>query len=530
MRESNSSRARARRRVGFLGTALVLVAATGSWQFATAAESDSADRSLTRDLNQLLNSPEFADGQASVLVSDAEGDVLYEHGSDERLMPASTTKLFTSAAALHVLGPDHRFETRVLADATPSDGTVSGDLYLEGGGDPTTLASDYRNLAEQVAEAGVRTVHGDLVADDDWFDDERSNSWWTIGSESDYYAAQVSALTVAPDDDYDSGTVRLDIAPGARPGERPELTLRPRTSYVDIVNQARTGDPDGDSTISVEREHGTNRIVVQGTVPADADAFSKWVPVDEPTGYAADVFARALRQEGIELAGDVTTGNTPRDVERLAVHRSMPLEDLLVPFLKLSNNLHAEHLVKQLGQEEHGEGSWDAGLRAVGDAVADLGVETDRISLQDGSGLGRASIVSSRQIVNLLQGVRDQHWFESWHRALPIAGAPDRLVGGTLSGRMVDTAAENNLHGKTGSLTGVSALAGYVTTADDERLTFSVIHNNHQGADAKALEDALAVRLAEHSADADEQPTVRLRDLESDGPAAELECSWVKAC
>ncbi|CAM5452673.1 D-alanyl-D-alanine carboxypeptidase/D-alanyl-D-alanine-endopeptidase OS=Streptomyces alboniger OX=132473 GN=dacB PE=3 SV=1 [Streptomyces alboniger] len=155
-------------------------------------------------------------GAASVVVADAaSGDLLYQHRPSGRLMPASNTKLLTSAAAMELLGPEHRFTTDVLAHGARRGNVLHGDLYLRGTGDPTTLAKDYDGLAAKIAGSGVRRISGRLVADDTRFDARRIGDTWG-DDESAYYAAQISALSVAPDTDYDTGTVVVEVSPGAR--------------------------------------------------------------------------------------------------------------------------------------------------------------------------------------------------------------------------------------------------------------------------------------------------------------------------
>lgn len=485
---------------------------------------------LSADLDEILADARLDGGQASVVVRDAETDeVLYDHDGGIRLMPASNEKLFTSAAALDLLGPDYTFDTTVAATARQQGPVLRGDLYLRGTGDPTLLAADYAELAAQVAGAGIGLVTGSVVADDSWFDAQRLGTDWAWDDEPYYYAAQVSALTVAPDTDYDAGTVIVEVAPGAAADAPATITVVPATDYVRIVNRTTTTAEGGETDVVVEREHGTNRIVVSGTI-APGDSVSEWSSVWEPTGYAADVFADALAAEGVQVLGRTELGVTPDAARTVASHESMPLGELMVPFLKLSNNGHAEVLIKAIGRELAGEGSWAAGLEIVAGQFESYGVNTATISTRDGSGLSRRNLVPPAEVATLLDAVQDKPWFDAWYEALPIAGAQDRMVGGTLRSRMRGTPAEGNVHAKTGSLTGATSLSGYVTDADGDRLIFSVIFNDYLSGKPSDLEDRIAVRLAAFTED--ESAAARMRIPEP--PAVELpddvECSWVKAC
>ncbi|MEU6204436.1 D-alanyl-D-alanine carboxypeptidase/D-alanyl-D-alanine-endopeptidase [Micromonospora musae] len=480
--------------------ALVAAAATAGAPGATAEAPAPSLTRLNATLDTILADPRLAGAQASVVVADAEtGETLYNRNGDRRLVPASNTKLLTSTAALALLGPEHRFSTEVRTSGKHRGSVLTGDLYLRGGGDPTMLAADYDALAAQVAAAGVRVVTGDLVADDTRFDHTRLGPDWTWDDEPWYYAAQVSALTVAPDTDYDAGTVIVHAAPGKRAGAAAVLTTTPQTGYLRFDNRAKTV-ADGETSISFEREHGSNTIVVTGQIAAGAEPASDWVTVWEPTGYAADVFRTALRRHGVRVLGATVPGRpTPAGSTTVARHDSMTLAELMVPFLKLSNNGHAEVLTKEIGRVVSGSGSWPAGIAAIDEWVAGTGVDTAALRQRDGSGLSRRNMIPAGEFVDLLAAVRTEPWFDAWYAALPIAGEPERFVGGTLRSRMQGTPAAGNVHAKTGSLTGASGLSGYVTDADGRVLVFSILLNNYLASSVKGLEDQIAVALAGHS-------------------------------
>jgi D-alanyl-D-alanine carboxypeptidase/D-alanyl-D-alanine-endopeptidase (penicillin-binding protein 4) len=493
---------------------------------------------LGRDLDAILRDGRLSGARAGLVVRNADtGAVLYSRDSATREQPASNGKLLSSAAALEVLGPDYRFGTTVATDGVRHGAVLDGNLYLRGTGDPTMLAGDYADLAAQVAASGIRTVRGDLVADDTWFDDVRLAPGWAWDDEPYYYDAQISALTIAPDTDYDAGSVIVRVAPAAA-GQPATVTLDPPTDDLRVENGATTGAPGSASTVSVDREHGGNTIRVTGSVPAGAAADQEYLAVWNPTAFVASVFRRALAEHGVRVAGRTGYRATPAGARTLAGHESMPLSRLLVPFLKLSNNIHAETLVKAAGRKVSGQGSWDAGTRALAGALGGLGVDAAALLMVDGSGLSRMDQVAPDDLAALLLGARGKPWFAAWYDALPIAGDPDRMVGGTLRNRMVGTPAAGNVHAKTGSYTGVSALSGYVTAADGEKLVFSLVENNALvgGSGVRPLEDAVAVRLATYRG-ADDRSQPHVPAPRSGGPAdgagtrsGDLECTWVRTC
>jgi D-alanyl-D-alanine carboxypeptidase/D-alanyl-D-alanine-endopeptidase (penicillin-binding protein 4) len=488
---------------------------------------DAADRgALAADLDAILASPGMEGAYVGLVVKTLDGETVYAHDSAGRQQPASNTKLVTSMAAFDVLGPDYRFDTTVHTAGRRSGPVLDGDLYLKGTGDPTMLAADYDALAAQVADKGVKLVRGKLFADDTWFDDVRLGVSWAWDDEPYYYSAQVSALTAAPDSDYDAGSIIIRVAPGA--DGKAVVTTDPPTDYVKVANTAVTGAAGSANTISVDRVHGANTFTVTGSIPSGGATTSEWMAVWEPTGYAAALFRAALGKHGVKVLGQTARGATPANAPVVASRKSMPLSELAVPFLKLSNNLHAEILVKAMGRKTSGKGTWSAGLDAVADVLPSYGVDPARLSLWDGSGLSRMDQIAPDQLAALLGAATSRPWYTTWHEALPIAGKADRLVGGTLRSRMRGTAAEGRVYAKTGSLTGVSGLSGYVTTAGGEQWVFSMVTNNSIGVNVKGLEDAVAVRLAADGGPVAERSVVPAPRLSPE--TTELECSWVKAC
>ncbi|MEU0565801.1 D-alanyl-D-alanine carboxypeptidase/D-alanyl-D-alanine-endopeptidase [Nonomuraea sp. NPDC005983] len=484
---------------------------------AVALEPSAGVADLTQDINQILADSRLTIARAGVVVkSAANGEELYATDAGKLMTPASNTKLFTSAAAAEALGLDYRFPTTVLNTGRKAGSVLTGDLVLRGTGDPTMLAEDYDALAAKVAEAGVKVVTGKLVADDTWFDSVRLGTDWAWDDETAYYAAQISALTASPDRDYDAGSVIVSVAAS---GDKVKVTTTPETDYLKIVNKATVGS---ETDVLIERQHSTNTVVITGTV---ADPYQEWVAVDDPTRYVSSLFRKALAKHGVTVLGPTVTGAAPAGASELAKHESMPLSELLVPFLKLSNNMHAEILTKAMGRKVADQGTWAAGLKVSTDFAKANGVQV--LNMRDGSGLSRRDGFSPGSIAQLLTAVRGKPWFKTWYDALPIAGNADRFVGGTLRSRMRGTPAAGNVHAKTGSLTGVTSLSGYVTSAEGEPLVFSIMLNQYLSGSPKDIEDKIAVRLAQFSRSAAVNAPTQLREAPA-STSSDLECSWLK--
>ncbi|MFF5260577.1 D-alanyl-D-alanine carboxypeptidase/D-alanyl-D-alanine-endopeptidase [Actinomadura viridis] len=315
----------------------------------------------------------------------------------------------------------------------------------------------------------------------------------------------------------------MTVTPGEA-GGAVRVALNPPVDVVTVDNRATTGAAGTPSTLSITRPRGANTIVVSGSYPAGGKPVESLRTVEEPALYAAAVFRDALEARGVRVAGTTRRGRTPAGRAELATRRSMPLSALTTPFLKLSNNVIAEILVKAIGRETRGEGSWRAGLPVIERHLAAQGVSPKRLELTDGSGLSRSNRTTPRDIAAVLGKARGRTWFPAWFRALPVAGDPDPMTGGTLSGRMGGTPAAGRVQAKTGTLTGVTALSGYVSDPSGRRLIFSVVLNGYSGGAPKDIEDRIAIRLAGGPAALGRTATAR------QVPGPSLECTWTMTC
>jgi D-alanyl-D-alanine carboxypeptidase/D-alanyl-D-alanine-endopeptidase (penicillin-binding protein 4) len=500
-----------------------------------AASAGSANASaLGTDLDSLLANPELAGAESGLVVRNVDtGATLYSRQGDSLLVPASNMKLVTSATAMDLLGPDYTFDTAVRYTGTLSGGTLNGDLYLKGYGDPSTTLADYQAMAAQVKQAGITKITGHLIADDTYYDNQRLGPAWAWDDEPYYYSAQVSALTESPDANSTSGAVNVTVTPGAQ-GQPATVTMTPPNDYVTIVNTATTGTSTG---LSVDRPHGTNTITVSGTIAAGAAPSTQQMAVDNPTAFVANLFRKALCDDGITISGSTAFQKTPSGTTAVATHTSAPLSQLLTPLFKRSDNLVAETITKAAGVAKFGRGSFYDGVNALTSKLAGFGIDYNKYNQFEGSGLSRMDIITPAEIASLLVNAKSRPWFQTWYNALSVAGNSDPAIGGTLAKRMVGTAAANNLHGKTGSLTGVSALSGYVTAADGEHLAFSLLSNNFIPGSVHDVEDAVGVRLAQYNGanDTTHAPKLAPRaQTPGQGKATDhrsgLECSWTQSC
>jgi len=452
---------------------------------------------LTERLNPLLDAEPYRGVVSGVMVESLDhGDLLYERNGSALLTPASNAKLFTSAAALGLLGPNARLHTRLFRTGPIRDGVLYGDLILQGGGDPTLATEGSLRVQEgptidqmvkDIQAAGIKRVTGNVIVDTTAFTDDVYGRGWSWDDENEYYQPQITALSV------NRGTVRLDYLPGRQAGDPIRLSLTPQTRYVDVINTAVTGPAGSENTLSISRDRGTNTIRISGSLPLDFQGDYTRVPVENPHLYTGEVLREQLENAGISFdrPGAARAGTVPRGAEPVRDYPSPPMSEIVRYMNKNSDNFYAEMLIRVLGLEKAGSGTAQAGVEAINSYMRQLGLNV-RPDLVDGSGLSRQDQLSAEELVQLLMAVSHSSVAAPFTDSLPVAG-----VDGTLQSRMRNTAAANNLRAKTGSLTDVSALSGYVRTKDGERLVFSMIMNGYTAGSLRQLQDRIGVTLAE---------------------------------
>ena len=413
------------------------------------------------------------------VVSLQSGETLYARDSRYLYNPASNMKLLTTAAALKRLGPDFRYQTTLWADsAAVQDSIISGDIYLKGSGDPDLLRDGLRRLTGQLKALGIRRIAGDLRCDESYMDDLYWGSGWMWDDVSGWYWAPISALTV------EDNCVTVTVTPGEAAGDPLEVSIDPPTAYMQIDNRGRTAAPTDSASLKaykverVWRPVAKNVVAVEGGLKVDAAPRRYTIDVVDAALYTGALMEELLREEGITIAGAVQRGIVPENARLLAEHRSPPLTEIVLNTNKISDNLSAELLLKTVGAAVKGApGTAAKGISVIYQMLAELGVDSTGYRLADGSGVSRYDLITPDLVIELLKEMhRDFRVQAEYQASLPIAG-----LDGSLKYRMRDTAAANKLRAKTGTLSGVSALAGYTTTADGEQLAFSMVMEHFVG-------------------------------------------------
>ncbi|WP_056829176.1 D-alanyl-D-alanine carboxypeptidase/D-alanyl-D-alanine-endopeptidase [Psychrobacillus sp. FJAT-21963] len=441
---------------------------------------ETMEKTLSDSITKIIEE-KLAGADVSVTVRDrVSGEMVYDYNGQTTIKPASNMKLLTTAAALDVLGKDYRFNTTLYTSGKKSNGVLKGDVYLKGQGDPTLSFEDLQQFAEELKAQGINKIDGRIVGDDKWFDDDLLTPGIWVGDESYYYAAPISALTTSPNTDYDSGTIIVE-ATGTAVGELPSINVTPHIGDLQIVNEAQTVEAGKTNTVTIERMYETNQIVISGNLPVDKTK-KEWVTVKHPTTHTLTMFQAVLAEAGIEYSKEkLFRAATPKSAQLVAMKQSMTLEQLLIPYMKLSNNGIADILVKTMGKVKKNEGSTTAGLEVIREYGKSINLNMANWQFEDGSGMSHENRVSSLAVSELLYKVQGEDWFNTYFTSLPVAANTDRMVGGTLRNRLKDPLTAGKVYAKTGSLTGVSTLSGYLEASSGQSYIFSVLVQNKSG-------------------------------------------------
>lgn len=419
------------------------------------------------------------------------GDTLIAINADALFIPASNNKIFSAVWALDLLGPDHRFETDLLAAGPIEGGVLRGDLVIRGSGDPAFGYPDFtrdpmdplRIMAERLRERGVQRVEGAVVGDPFAFDTILIGEAWPrdTGGGSANYAPRVSGLP------FQRNVVSIRAVAGA--GGQTVLELTPPVDVVPVVARSRTG---GGRAFAV-REPTGDTIQVRGTVTSRASIFR--VGVSNPAMMTTDALRVALEEAGIEVQGATRLGRTPENARLLHRHYSIPLTAMVRMMNNESDNFFAEHVYKAAAKRALGEGSYLRGGPASAlhfNEVAD--VPLGAMYQMDGSGLSLHNRATPRAMIAALLHAHRAPYAEAFHASLAVAGERS----GTLRRLFTSTPAAGNLHAKTGFINNVRTLSGFVTSAGGEMIAFAFLYNGRSTSPARGVQTDLGVLLAEY--------------------------------
>ena len=451
---------------------------------------------LQAQIEVTLNDPLLTSSNVGMkVVSLTTGEVLYEKNAEKLYHPASTMKLITAATALVKLGPNYRFRTTLYTDRLEGR-QVLGNIYLKGGGDPVFDSDDLEKMVERLVEMDVKDLQGDIVVDETYFDAvRRGKGWmWDDGPIGGYFS-HLSALTI------NHNGVHLRIAPGTKVGDPVRVHLDPPTQYMKTVNEATTVGASEEVRVRVQRKNGSaeeNVLMINGAMAIGQTEINRRVDILDPALYCGTLLREMLAERGVILGGTARYGAVPEEAVEISQHISPPLSRILREMNKPSDNLIAELLLKTIGAELRGTpGTARKGLGAISNLLGEIGVDRGYYTFADGSGVSRYNLVTASLLTDLL--VYMFHNFTvmpEYLASLPVGG-----VDGTLTRRMRGMSTEGVLRAKTGTLRGITTLAGYTVTADGETVAFSILVSNYLGSASprRTLQDKIGDILTQFS-------------------------------
>ena len=464
---------------------------------------------LASAIGKLIADPAVSRDHWGISVRTLDGQAVYSMNDGQFFQPASNAKIFTTAAAFALLPANAVYTTNVVAEGNvDTAGTLHGALAILGVGDPTMSGRAYpygihterpnpplaalEDMADQVVRAGIHTIDGSVIGDDTWYPQERYGSGWAADDVLWLYGAPVSALTV------NDNAVFLNLLPNAAPA----AVWNPGTNYYTLDNTATIAPASTGAHPGLDRPAGSLSVRLFGTLPADG--YHAGLAIDDPAEYAARSLTEMLKARGVTVSGQASARHRLANdtqsfiVERgqfvafkpvqltqiaapvqtgyrvVATHNSPPLAQDWTVTNKVSQNLHAELILRTLGKLYGNDGTFAQGTRVVRQFVENTGVDPGDFFFYDGCGLSTGDLITPRAATQLLAYAARQPWGDAYRSSLPVGG-----TDGTLAGRFTHGAGKGHVFAKTGTLNETNALSGYVQAASGKMLAFSILVNDH---------------------------------------------------
>jgi len=437
---------------------------------------------VQRVVQQLKQDVNFQDAAVGIMVADPKGREVVSWNPDMPLLTASTMKTITTGTALVALGNDYRFTTRLAYSGEISRGSLYGNLYIVGGGDPTFGSRDsiatpinevFALWTNALKELGISHINGSIVANDLFFTHEVIPSTWSWGNLNSTSGVGPSGLS------FWDNQIRATLIPGLHEGD--EVTIRNEYPFfpdMQFDNQVTTGPARSRGRASARSADLTPIIRLTGTLPAGADSVVVSNSNKYPPLSCAWQFDRYLNNNGIGTTNhirmvDPQTDPSTETLTQVASWSSPTLIDIITTTNKVSNNFFAETILKTLGKERTGVGAYDSAYVAVTRVLQELDIPTRGLTQADGSGLSRQNYVSARFFCNYYFGMKKTSIFPGFLNSFPIPGGI-----GTLRTVIVNAPNKERLHAKSGTLANVRCYAGYVDTPSG-MYTFAIMVNNY---------------------------------------------------
>ncbi|MCK4308240.1 D-alanyl-D-alanine carboxypeptidase/D-alanyl-D-alanine-endopeptidase [candidate division WOR-3 bacterium] len=414
-----------------------------------------------KKLNQILQDPVLKPATIGIeIVETKDKKVLYSKNAGKLFVPASGAKIIISLAALSLLKPEYQFKTEIFFD--------SRNLYIKGYGDPSLQTKDLQEIADKIIEKGIKKIEN-IICDDSYFDSQEIGEGWVEEPEAFGFNARISALSL------NNNCVRIFIKPAEKSGKEVKFILYPKTNFVGVINDARTGYKD---SLRVERKliSSRNYLVLKGEISKESSGKTFVRHIENPALHTAIAFKKVLETRGIKVKGKISKRELSDSLKPIYTHYSRPLVHLIYEMNKESINFYADQILKTLGAELlEPPGSFEKGGLKLQEFLKGIGLGENEFRIYDGSGLSRYDLISPQGIVKvLLYGLSDPEIRPEFLSSLPTAG-----IDGTLERRLRGSSSARKVRAKTGTMRSISSLSGYTLTEKGNLIIFSIMMNNY---------------------------------------------------
>lgn len=437
-------------------------------------------QSLKSKIDKVLKDPFFEKCLVAIQIENlSTNKTLYKKNEKLLLRPASNMKVITSAAGLMYLGPEYEFKTDLYYDGYISNDTLYGNIFVVGGCDPDFATTDLSAFVDVLNSLNISVINGNILGDVSFKDSLYWGKGWMWDDDPSSDAPYLSALNI------NDNCVDINYYSNEK-----AFSLNPKTNYVDVLRV------ESDENIFIDRNwlEKKNEILIQGK--DDSKHYSVKINILEPEKYFLNVFTEVLDSNNIKVLGNNTIVKLSSDAKYLtSVLRKY--SEVIVNLNKESDNLSAEMTLLALAEKFYGKpANAKNGIYVIEKMMKEIGLESEDYRFVDGSGVSHYNVVSAELLVKLLKYLYDKKpdLFSILHNSFPIGG-----IDGTLENRMENKSVKNNVHAKTGTLTGVSTLSGYLKNKKNQTISFSILMQNYVGSSkqAKDLQDEICKILGE---------------------------------
>ncbi len=445
------------------------------------ADNAKAQNNISPEIVQTIEKSRANDAFWSIVVRDTTGKILEGYNKEKLMHPASNLKLLTSAAILSELGPDYTFNTKMYGLGFQSGEVWEGDIIIRGVGDPSISGTFYNEDRFHVFDKffgaldsmGVQKINGNLIGNDSFFDQEPYPEEWNWQDLSFYYGVEINALS------FNNNAVDLRVYANGEVGEKPDIEWFPfDTDYVNFVNEQVITPPDSEYDEDYRRILGTNTILLRSKLPQNYVETESLSIFNAPR-FFLDTFKKYLEDGDIALNGRIIVDSQDADwnsnqYKEICQHESVPLKEMLGRINQNSDNFYTEMLLKTMAAEHYdAAGSTELGLSLLEDFADQMNMDTTKLEVSDGSGMASSTLIKSGDISRMLINMRKHRHFDIYKKSMSEAG-----VSGSLKNRFSNAKLQGKIYGKTGYVSGVRSLSGYMKAASGQILAFSVITNN----------------------------------------------------